>query len=126
MDATLQLDEGMPIKVLQLDYSFTQYTDDTGRPTGNPTGGMINMVVESTTDTQLLDWMLIPAGTKNGRVEMTIKTNRKTIEFKDAFCIQFSESFSHMGGDEPISISFTLSAAEITIDGISFVTRRQT
>ncbi len=126
MDATLILDGGRPIKVLELDYCFTQFTDSTGRPTGNPTGGEINLVVESTTDTQLLDWMLTPEATKNGKVEMTIQTNIKTIEFTEAYCIQFTESFSHMGGDQPISVGIILSAATITIDGTGFSRQIQT
>ena len=113
MKASLRLDgSDKTIKVLDFDYGLTQYTDDTGKPVGFPTGGTINMVVESTEDTQLIDWMISPMGMKNGVIEVEHKKVKK-IEFEKAFCIQYHESFSHMGGEEPMSISITISAETV-------------
>ena len=69
------------IKVLEVDYGFTQYTDETGKTSGFPTGGTINLVVESTEDTQIIDWMISPEGMKNGKIEILLK-KKKIIKFE--------------------------------------------
>ncbi len=126
MEAKLYLDQSKdPIIVYQLDYGFTQYTDDTGKPAGYPTGGTINMVVESSSDTQLIDWMIDPDAEKDGKIEIQLK-KKKVIGFKKAICIQYHESFNHMGGDQPMSISFTISAESMSIDNTEFTTNRKT
>ena len=112
------------IKVLELDYGFTQYIDETGKISGFPTGGTINLVVESTEDTQIIDWMIHPTATKDGKIEIQLK-KKKIVKFENAYCIQYHESFSHMGGDQPMSISFTISAEGIYIDGVGFFTKRK-
>lgn len=111
-------------KIYSFDYGFTQYTDDTGKVTGNPTGGTINLSVESSSDTTLINWMLDPKAKKSGKIEVGNKD--KVIEFKDAVCIQFHESFNYQGGSSPMTISFTISAVEITIDGQKFEQKRKT
>jgi len=105
-------------KVLSCDFGFTQNTDQTGRPSGLPLISNINLVIESTKDTVLADWMVIPAGTKSGRIEFTIQNNdKKLIEFKDAYCTQYKESFSHLGDESPMSMNISISPGEITLDG---------
>ena len=106
----------LPIKIYSFDYGFTQYTDETGKPTGYPTGGTINFVIETTPDTVLIEWMLDAKATKNGIIDIGNKV--KVIEFKNAFCIQLHESFNHMGGSQPMTTSFTISAEEIWVGGI--------
>jgi hypothetical protein len=113
-----------PLLIHSFDYGFTQYTDDTGKPTGYPTGGNISFVVESTSDTTLIDWMLSASAVKSGKIEIGNKV--RVIEFKNAVCIQYHESYNHMGGSQPMSISFTISAEEITIDGKLFEQKRKT
>ncbi len=124
MDAILQLDGGSDIKVLQFDFSLTQYTDETGRPTGLPTGGMISLLIE-TTDSQILDWMISPDGKKNGMIRTVSKSGGvRVVSFEEGYCTQYNESFSHVGGDQPISVAITISVQAMEIDGIPFSTRR--
>ncbi|MFO7613412.1 MAG: type VI secretion system tube protein TssD [Bacteroidales bacterium] len=104
-----------PIKIYSFDFGFTQYTDETGKPTGYPTGGTINFMIETTPDTVLIDWMLDAKALKNGKIEIGNKD--KVIEFKNAACIQYHESFNHMGGAQPMTTSFTISAEEIKVGG---------
>jgi len=126
MEAKLIFDQSdKQITVYQMDFGFTQYTDDTGKPSGYPTGGTINMVVESTNDTQLIDWMLEPNALKNGKIEIQMK-NKKVIKFENAYCVQYHESFNYQGGDQPMTISFTISAETITVDSKPFTTKRKT
>ncbi|MCD4730254.1 MAG: hypothetical protein K8R74_06630, partial [Bacteroidales bacterium] len=91
--------------------------------TGNPTGGTINMVVAATKDTTLIDWMLSNKALKNGKIE--VDKNKKVVEFTNAECIQYHESFSHMGGDQPMSISFTISVETMKVDGKEFTQKRK-
>ena len=112
------------ITIYSFDFGFTQYTDETGKTTGNPTGGTINLVVESTSDTTLIDWMLSAKALKSGKIEVGNKA--KVIEFENAACIQYHESFSHMGGTQPMTISFTIIAEKIVVDGKSFTQKRKT
>ncbi len=112
------------IKVLDLDYGFTQFTDETGKTSGYPTGGTINLVVESTEDTQIIDWMISPTAVKSGKIEIQLK-KKKVVRFENAFCVQYHESYSHMGGDQPMSISFTLSAEGVYVDGVGFFNKRK-
>lgn len=125
MDAKLIFDKSdKHITVYQLDFGFTQYTDDTGKPSGYPTGGTINMVVESSTDTQLIDWMIEPNEKKSGKIEIMMK-KKKVIGFKEAYCVQYHESFNYQGGDQPMTISFTISAEKISVDSKEFSTNRK-
>jgi hypothetical protein len=112
------------IKVLEMDYGFTQNIDETGSITSYPAGGTINLVIETTEDTQILDWMINPRAKKSGRIEIQLK-KKKVVKFKNAYCIQYHESFSHLGGEQPMSTSFTISAEKISIDNIGFETKRK-
>ena len=109
------------IKVLEMDYGFTQKTSDIlgGKITGYPTGGLINLVIETTGDTRILDWMISSQAQKSGRIEIQLM-KKKVVKFKNAYCINYHESFSHLGGKEPMSTSFTISAEEIKIDNIFY------
>jgi hypothetical protein len=117
MEAKLFLDKSNdPITIYQFDFGFTQYTDETGKTVGNPTGGTINMVVAATSDTTLIDWMLSRKGLKDGRIE--IDSQKRVIKFEKAECIQYHESFSHLGGDENVTISFTISVETLKIGNV--------
>tara|TARA_Y100000031_G_scaffold157053_1_gene215417 strand:+ start:5617 stop:6030 length:414 start_codon:yes stop_codon:yes gene_type:complete len=107
------------IKVLQCGFGFTQNIDHlTGRPNARVRINNINLVVESSRDTQLADWMVTELAEKTGKIEFTIQNNiSKTIEFEEAYCIQYNESFSYLGSESPMSIGITFSAMRIILDG---------
>ncbi|MBL7728211.1 MAG: hypothetical protein JNM68_11010 [Dinghuibacter sp.] len=120
--AKLTIDDGDEMNVLNCSFRFTQNTDATGKPTSIPHGGYVTLVVESTKATDLFDWMINPTGTKNGTVtfyrrEMASKL--KTLEFTDAYCIDYQEDFDHKG-EHPMQISFTLSAKTIKVNDSKF------
>ena len=117
----------VPIKVLNLSFSFTQYTDPTGKAAGYPTGGEILLTIEEKeSDTQIIDWMLSPAGLKDGKIELVVKDGKRVIEFKKALCISYSESFSHLGGEQPLNVSITITAETIIVQGVTFTQKRKT
>lgn len=120
--AKLTIDDGDELNVLNCSYRFTQGTDATGKPTSIPQGGYVSLVVESTKATDLFDWMINPTGTKNGIVTFyrrEMESKLKTLEFTDAYCIDYQEDFDHKG-EHPMQISFTVSAKTIKVNDSQF------
>jgi hypothetical protein len=106
------------IKILECDFGFSQdINQQTLSPSSNVRINNINLVVESTKDTQLADWMISPQSQKKGKIELTIQNNvKKTIEFEEAYCASYHESFNHLGGESPMQISISFTARVITLD----------
>jgi len=110
---------GNSIKVLECDYGFTQNFGPSGKPTGMPVSSNINLLVESTNDTQFIDWMISDKGKKDGIIEFTLRNNNKrTLEFVEGYCTQYHESFNHLGDESPMHISITIVSLGIAVDGI--------
>lgn len=104
--------------ILRMDISFSQRIDSTGRPCANPEGGQISFSLESSSDSQIfMQWMLDPAGMKSGMVRFTKRDDEgslKTIEFIDAYCVNYHESFSAQGSD-PMVISLVITTRQLKI-----------
>jgi Hemolysin coregulated protein Hcp (TssD) len=119
--ARLKID-GEEINVLHCGFRFTQVTDSTGKPTAIPQGGNINLVVESSGGTELFDWMISPTQTKSGTITFfrrDTSSKLKTLEFTDAHCVDYYETFDHTG-DNPMQIQLTISAHEIKLNDSEF------
>jgi ABC-type uncharacterized transport system ATPase subunit len=115
--AKLKLDED-DLNVLQCSYRFTQMVDATGRPTSIPHGGTIRMLVESNGKTALFDWMISITQLKSGKLTFFRRDSMsklKVLEFIDAHCIDYFETFNHLGED-PMCIQLTISAREIKLE----------
>ena len=110
------------LKVLDFDFGFTQQVDSTGKPTGRPLITNINLNVETTEDTQIIDWMTSFGATKDGTIEVNLKNNvRKTIKFEKAYCVYYHESYNAHGEDQAMHISFTISPENVEIDDNIFI-----
>jgi hypothetical protein len=119
--AKLRLD-GEEINVLHCGFRFTQMTDSTGKPTSRPQGGHISLLVESTGSTDLFDWMINATQQKNGNITFYRRdtmSKLKTLEFTDAVCIDYYETFDHIG-ETPMQIQLTISAYEIKLNDSEF------
>jgi hypothetical protein len=87
-------------KIFECDFEFTQDTDDTGRPSSNPGGGKINLTldVHDDSDFMLHEWMKDTNMVKDGKLALTVNANnvekKKTVKFKDAYCIYLYEYFN--------------------------------
>lgn len=115
--ARLELD-GEEMSILHCGFRFSQNIDATGKPVSRPKGGTINLTVESTGDTQLFDWMVNPTQTKNGKVTFyrrDTSSKLKVLEFTDAHCVDYNETYSHTG-DHPMQIELVISALEIKLN----------
>ena len=119
--AKLKID-GEEMNVLHCGFRFTQVTDATGKPTAIPQGGNINIVVESSGGTELFDWMISPTQTKSGTITFfrrDTNSKLKTLDFTNAHCVDYYETFDHIG-DNPMQIQLTLSSHEIKLNDSEF------
>jgi hypothetical protein len=115
------LDNEAEINVISCNYHFQQPRDSSsGHVTGKVIAGEINVVVESTKWTGLLHW-LINGEEKDGKIVFNSReqemTRNKTLEFKNAICTSYSESFN--GSDAlPMTTSISIFAESIQLGDV--------
>jgi hypothetical protein len=114
--ATFEVD-GNKYRVLQCSYSLKQEIDATGRPSSTTRGGVVNLVVESTDDTSLFEWMCDSYMKKDAKVTFNKRdedSKMKELEIVEAYMVHFEESFDDTGTGAMIE-SFSLSARSIKL-----------
>ena len=93
--------EGHQYNVLECEYEYTQAVDITGRPSDRPRGGMINVIIASPDDSDLMfhEWMKEKNVTKEGQIILKVNKDNwdsnKSIFFKDAYCVRLYEYFNN-------------------------------
>lgn len=119
----LQVEGFTDREVMRFTYSFNQATDTEGQMSGIPRGGRITIRVKTFNEEnqELLSWMIEPYMSKNGKIvfSRTDKEGqqRQTIEFKDAYCVDYVEYYEDkMDTWEEI----TISCREITNGPVSY------
>jgi hypothetical protein len=103
--------EGIPL--LTCSYSFTQDIDQRGLPKTEVKGGVITLAFNSIDDQEIMHWMVSSKADKNGKITFSGEDTEKvfkTLEFKDARCIAYHESFVR---DTEMVEEITISAREI-------------
>ncbi len=111
--------EGIPL--LTCSYSFTQDIDQRGLPKTEVKGGVITLAFNSIDDQEIMHWMVSSKADKNGKITFSGEDTEKvfkTLEFKDARCIAYHESFVR---DSEMVEEITISAREISISGVTHV-----
>jgi len=119
--AKLHIDKD-EMNVLHCGFRFTQGIDATGKPVAIPQGGTIHLTLESSGDTDLFDWMVSPAQTKSGSIIFYKRDNNsklKTLEFTDAHCVDYYETFDHVG-ENPMQVQISISAREVKLNESEF------
>lgn len=114
----LELD-GNSYNVLECSYSFTQPTDETGKPQGMPQGGEISIRIESTGNPELLGWMLDHNKTKDGKIiffRRDAMSKLQELNFEKAYCIHFEEYFNS-DNDSPLQIELKIIAQTFDVNG---------
>ncbi|MEA3443173.1 MAG: type VI secretion system tube protein TssD [Bacteroidota bacterium] len=105
------------VDVLECDFGFQQETDYSGKPSARPSGGMINLVIESISSDALVNWMVSATEKKEGEIAFYRKENEsafKKVSFKEGICVSYHEYFnSH--DDFPMTIAISISSREIKI-----------
>ena len=121
MSVTLKVDGFTDREVLKVDYALHQEADVEGRPSAITRGGKINVLVKSLNDgnTDFLEWACDPYTSKDGSLEFEKRdgTNMKTLEFTDAYLVDYKESYDSMDENLQYEI-FTISAKKIDIGGV--------
>ena len=119
--ATLKLG-GKEFDVLDCRYSLKRDVDSKGRPSSNIYGGVVDVHVESTEDTTILEQMVsqfkpIPGSIvfKKGDEEAKMKE----LEWENGYII-FYEEYIDVVGSQPMSIKFSVSAQVIKVGGAQF------
>lgn len=110
------------LNVLACDFAFSQSVDSYGKPAAKPQGGIINVVIESTMDTSLFEWMIANHQTRSGIIvfkRRDVNSRMKELEFKDAYCVQYREVFMSTG-ETPMQIQLTLSAKELKMGTVTY------
>lgn len=113
--------DGKNYLVLSCHYAFNQSVDSTGRPSSDVRGGTVSVTIESTDDNAIFNWMIDSHGFKDGKITFFKRdqdSKMKELEFKQASCINYSESFD-ANSNSPMSLSFTVSAKELSLAGDS-------
>lgn len=109
--------EGKKFNILHCEYSLKQHIDHNGKPAARPRGGQIAVLIESMADTELFDWMVSHTQTKSGHITFLRRdtlAKMKELQFSDAYCIEYKESFS-ASGEHPMQVYFVLSAREMKL-----------
>jgi|GEM_PF-839295 len=117
--ARLTFDGSNYYTVLNADYQITQSIGRSNLPNRNPEIGLIHLVLESTNSDELVVWAMAPNVTKNGSLTFfnrDFSDSLKTLEFYNAFCINYKEIFN-ADGSQPMKTELTISSHRITIQG---------
>jgi hypothetical protein len=109
-------------EVVNCNYSFNQTTDDKGRPSSVVQGGTIKCTIVSTDSTKLISWMLDPYKRADGKIifkRADQDSKMKEIDFKEAYCVSYTENFDARGDQTQASmtLSLVISANKIDVNG---------
>jgi hypothetical protein len=84
-------------------------------------GGVIILAFNSIDDQEIMHWMVSSKADKSGKITFSGEDTEKvfkTLEFKDARCISYHESFIR---DSEMVEEITISAREISISGVTHI-----
>ncbi|TWP24767.1 phage tail protein [Apibacter muscae] len=108
---------GKKYNILNINYSLSQETDPTGRPSSQTRGGRIEITIESTGDTDIFEWMTNSFERKDGSV-IFIKRDSdatlKQLDFTDGYVVKYRENFDSIGRS-PLKETFLISAKTIKV-----------
>ncbi|NND94066.1 MAG: type VI secretion system needle protein Hcp [Flavobacteriales bacterium] len=109
--------DGKEYRLLHCSYALQRDVDATGRPSSEVKGGTIHFEIESTEDTSLWDLMIAQYNSMDGSIVFKKRdedAKMKELKFETAYVVDLSENFDSVG-DNPMSLSFTLSAHKLTL-----------
>jgi hypothetical protein len=114
---------GKKLVVKHCSYDLTQEVDATGRPSAITRGGRIRLVVESTGETDLFEWMVNSFERKDGTVtfyKRDTDAKSKELSFKEGYLVKFEESFD-ADSQNPMTVAFTISARELSMGNATHI-----
>lgn len=108
--------------VLECSYDFNQSIGPDGRPVELPRAGLIHLLLESTSNTDILSWMVMPHTFKDGEIVFYNRdsmSSNKTLTFHDAICVSYHEEFS-AEDTLPMKTRIAISARAMDINDVSY------
>ncbi|MBK7433768.1 MAG: type VI secretion system needle protein Hcp [Chitinophagaceae bacterium] len=106
--------------VISVNYALHREVDGKGRPASIVYGGTINIGIESTDDTSIIEAMVNnqhkPLDGKITFKKSDEDAKMKELEFEKGYVVKFTESFDTVDS-QPMIITFTVSAQTIKIGG---------
>ncbi len=112
--------EKQGIRINSLDFSFSQDVDNRGRALSMVRASLINLTLPGVEDAELISWMAGLRTFKDGKIVFSgvVDTGKKrTIEFYDAVCVYYRESFSDQSD---VVVNIALSARKIKFTGMDY------
>lgn len=114
--------EGEETNILECSYDFNQSIGHDGRPTELPRAGLIHLLLESTGNTDILAWMVLPHTFKDGEIVFYNRdsmSSNKTLTFHDAICVSYQEAFN-AEDTLPMKTRISITARAIDINDVSY------
>jgi hypothetical protein len=104
--------------VLHSSYTFRRDVDSKGRPSSGIYGGTVDIQIESTDDTAILEAMVNNQyKAQKGTITFQKRdedAKMKELTFEDGYVVNYSESLDVVGSN-PMTINFTVSARVLKI-----------
>ena len=120
--ASFKFSDSREFDVLRWDVKFNRDVDPKGRPAYDIYGGTINVEVESTPDTIVLDKMFKQYQPVNGNIvfkKADEDAKMKELVFENGSVIKYVEALS-VANDYPLTIKFTISAQTVQLNEVTF------
>ena len=114
--AKLEMDS-KEYNILNVEYEISQSVDDDLRPIRAPRCGTIHILLESSSDNNLVEWAMSHKMMKEGKITFyrrDASSQMKSVSFKDGFCVYLKEIFTS-DGKNPMVTRITVAAREMTI-----------
>jgi hypothetical protein len=109
---------GKDYDILHASYSLRRDVDPKGRPSSAVMGGTVQLEVESTEDTSILEGMLKIGKGVTAKITFfkrdEASQKMKEIQLDNAYVVQLTESIDSVGSN-PMTINFVLSARKFTL-----------
>ena len=109
--------DGNSYRVLKCDFALNQDIDNTGRPSSVARGGVVNIVIESTDDTSLFEWMCDSYMKKDAKITFNKRdedSKMKELEIAEAYMVGYQETFDDSGAGAMVE-TISLSARSIKL-----------
>ncbi len=116
---------GKKFDVLHCSYTLRRDVDPKGRPSSGVYGGTVQLEIESTEDTSVLESMINNTHKAQKGSVLFFKREEsgakmKELEFEDAYVIQYSEALDSVGNN-PMTINFVISARQLKVGNATHV-----
>ncbi|WP_299600280.1 type VI secretion system tube protein TssD [uncultured Aquimarina sp.] len=101
------------INILDFSYTFKQESDYNGNPSSKPQFAGLSVIIESTKDAELLEWMVDPFMSKQLKIRVeprALNGKGRTLEFIDACCVDYAEQFTS-DSENPMTINLNITSA---------------